>query len=62
MASRPVPTACQVDSTGNFLRNTFITHDFGPLVGHFGLASWQLDGDTGVGTRVIGTLGYLVPE
>ncbi|KAI8569870.1 hypothetical protein RHMOL_Rhmol02G0310900 [Rhododendron molle] len=31
-------------------------------VGDFGLARWQPDGETGVETRVIGTLGYLAPE
>ncbi|KAJ6711469.1 hypothetical protein OIU79_007833 [Salix purpurea] len=35
--------------------NILITHDFEPLVGDFGLARWQPDGDTGVETRVIGT-------
>ncbi|KAE8688544.1 Proline-rich receptor-like protein kinase PERK13 [Hibiscus syriacus] len=43
-------------------KNTLITHDFEPLVGDFGLARWQPDGDAGVETRVIGTFGYLAPE
>ncbi|WJZ80851.1 hypothetical protein VitviT2T_000728 [Vitis vinifera] len=42
--------------------NILITHDFEQLVGDFGLARWQPDGDTGVETRVIGTFGYLAPE
>ncbi|KAL2462579.1 Protein kinase domain-containing protein [Forsythia ovata] len=42
--------------------SSVITHNFEPLVGDFSLARWQPDVETGVKTRVIGTLGYLAPE
>ncbi|KAI9124712.1 hypothetical protein K1719_004634 [Acacia pycnantha] len=42
--------------------NILITHDFEALVGDFGLARWQPDGNIAVETRVIGTFGYLAPE
>ncbi|KAI4347009.1 hypothetical protein L6164_007862 [Bauhinia variegata] len=42
--------------------NILLTHDFEALVGDFGLARWQPDGDMGEETRVIGTFGYLAPE
>ncbi|KAI3524712.1 hypothetical protein L1887_03375 [Cichorium endivia] len=42
--------------------NILLTHDFEALVGDFGLARWQPDGEMGVETRVIGTFGYLAPE
>lgn len=42
--------------------NILLTHDFEAMVGDFGLARWQPDGETGVETRIIGTFGYLAPE
>ncbi|XP_023516212.1 inactive protein kinase SELMODRAFT_444075-like isoform X2 [Cucurbita pepo subsp. pepo] len=42
--------------------NILLTHDFEPLVGDFGLARWQPDGDLAVETRIIGRFGYLAPE
>ncbi|CAH2069707.1 unnamed protein product [Thlaspi arvense] len=42
--------------------NILLTHDFEPLVGDFGLARWQPEGDKGVETRVIGTFGPLLQK
>ncbi|CBI28687.3 unnamed protein product, partial [Vitis vinifera] len=42
--------------------NILLTHDFEPMVGDFGLARWQADGQTAEETRVIGAFGYLAPE
>ncbi|PON76582.1 Tyrosine-protein kinase [Parasponia andersonii] len=42
--------------------NILLTHDFEPMVGDFGLARWQVDGQSAEVTRVIGALGYLAPE
>ncbi|XP_068641941.1 inactive protein kinase SELMODRAFT_444075-like [Aristolochia californica] len=42
--------------------NILLTHDFEAMVGDFGLARWQVDGQSAEETRVIGTFGYLAPE
>ncbi|XP_062084256.1 inactive protein kinase SELMODRAFT_444075-like isoform X2 [Humulus lupulus] len=42
--------------------NILLTHDFEPMVGDFGLARWQVDGQSAEETRVIGALGYVAPE
>ncbi|KAF8388398.1 hypothetical protein HHK36_027066 [Tetracentron sinense] len=42
--------------------NILLTHDFEPMVGDFGLARWQADGQLAEETRVIGAFGYLAPE
>eukprot|EP01018_Ginkgo_biloba_P022772 Gb_18304 [translate_table: standard] len=42
--------------------NILLTHDFEAMVGDFGLARWQPDGQLEEPTRVIGTFGYLAPE
>ncbi|XP_051152426.1 inactive protein kinase SELMODRAFT_444075-like [Andrographis paniculata] len=42
--------------------NILLTHDFEALVGDFGLARLQPDGESSMETRVIGTFGYLAPE
>ncbi|KAI6695484.1 hypothetical protein NL676_023194 [Syzygium grande] len=42
--------------------NILLTHDFEPMVGDFGLARWQADGQAAEETRVVGAFGYLAPE
>ncbi|KAJ9542689.1 hypothetical protein OSB04_029195 [Centaurea solstitialis] len=42
--------------------NVLLTHDFEPMVGDFGLARWQADGQLEEETRVVGAFGYLAPE
>ncbi|XP_077229318.1 inactive protein kinase SELMODRAFT_444075-like [Tasmannia lanceolata] len=42
--------------------NILLTHDFESMVGDFGLARWQTDGQSAEETRIIGTFGYLAPE
>ncbi|MCO5608756.1 hypothetical protein L7F22_062972 [Adiantum nelumboides] len=48
----------QKDPKTAYMRPIYFTSK----VGDFGLARWQLDGDLGVQTRVIGTFGYLALE
>lgn len=42
--------------------NILLTHDFTPMVGDFGLAKLNSNGDVAVETKVIGSLGYVAPE
>ncbi|CAN1162509.1 Inactive protein kinase SELMODRAFT_444075 [Linum perenne] len=43
-------------------QNILLTHEFEAMVGDFGLARWQSDGQQAEETRVMGTTGYLAPE
>ncbi|KAI4304229.1 hypothetical protein MLD38_039771 [Melastoma candidum] len=42
--------------------NILLTHDYEPMVGDFGLARWQANGESAEETRVVGAFGYLAPE
>ncbi|WOG87009.1 hypothetical protein DCAR_0206229 [Daucus carota subsp. sativus] len=42
--------------------NILLTHDFESMVGDFGLARWQADGQSAEETRIVGAFGYLAPE
>ncbi|KAL9661851.1 hypothetical protein QQ045_026679 [Rhodiola kirilowii] len=42
--------------------NILLTHDFEPMVGDFGLARCQADGELAEETRVMSSYGYLAPE
>ncbi|CAN0881871.1 Inactive protein kinase SELMODRAFT_444075 [Linum grandiflorum] len=43
-------------------QNILLTHQFDAMVGDFGLARWQSDGQQAEETRVMGATGYLAPE
>ncbi|XP_074346020.1 inactive protein kinase SELMODRAFT_444075-like [Apium graveolens] len=42
--------------------NILLTHDFESMVGDFGLARWQANGQSAEETRIVGAFGYLAPE